>query len=87
LRHFSQKKELGVLSRGYGRKSKGFLTAFVEIMEKATSLALELLGLEGKGYKAIFLQVHRSSRWIFIALIIRAKIIIDDAIHIIKNST
>ena len=26
LRHFSQKKELGVLSRGYGRKSKGFLT-------------------------------------------------------------
>ena len=25
LRHFSQKKELGVLSRGYGRKSKGFL--------------------------------------------------------------
>ena len=26
MRHFSQKKELGVLSRGYGRKSKGFLT-------------------------------------------------------------
>ena len=25
LQHFSQKKELGLLSRGYGRKSKGFL--------------------------------------------------------------
>ena len=25
-------------------------------MEKARSLALELLGLEGKGYKALFLQ-------------------------------
>ena len=25
LRHFSKKKEIGVLSRGYGRKSKGFL--------------------------------------------------------------
>ena len=30
--------------------------AFVEIMDKATSLAIELLGLEGKGYKAMFLQ-------------------------------
>ena len=29
---------------------------FVDIMETARSLALELLGLEGKGYKALFLQ-------------------------------
>ena len=27
---------------------------FVEIMESATSLALELLGLQNKGYKAMF---------------------------------
>ena len=29
---------------------------FVEIMNKATSLSLELLNLENKGYKALFLQ-------------------------------
>ena len=29
---------------------------FVEVMETARSLAIELLGLEGKGYKALFLQ-------------------------------
>ena len=29
---------------------------FVDIMENARALALELLGLEGKGYKALFLQ-------------------------------
>ena len=29
---------------------------FVEIMDHATSLALELLNLENKGYKALFLQ-------------------------------
>ena len=29
---------------------------FVAVMEKARSLAIELLGLEGKGYKALFLQ-------------------------------
>ncbi|MEM6687507.1 MAG: 3-phosphoserine/phosphohydroxythreonine transaminase, partial [Bacteroidota bacterium] len=28
---------------------------FVNVMEKARSLSLELLGLEGKGYKALFL--------------------------------
>ena len=30
--------------------------AFVDVMENARALALELLGLEGKGYKALFLQ-------------------------------
>jgi len=29
---------------------------FVAVMDKARSLALELLGLEGKGYQALFLQ-------------------------------
>ena len=29
---------------------------FVDIMDRARSLALELLGLEGMGYKALFLQ-------------------------------
>ena len=38
--------------------------AFIEIMDKATSLALELLGLEGKGYKAMFLQGGASMQFI-----------------------
>ena len=29
---------------------------FVDVMEKARALTLELLGLEGKGYKVLFLQ-------------------------------
>ena len=29
---------------------------FVDVMDEARNLALELLGLEGKGYKALFLQ-------------------------------
>ena len=29
---------------------------FVAVMEEARSLALELLGLQGKGYQALFLQ-------------------------------
>ena len=38
--------------------------AFIEIMDNATSLALELLGLEGKGYKAMFLQGGASMQFI-----------------------
>lgn len=41
--------------------------AFIEIMEKATSLALELLGLEGKGYKAMFLQGGASQQFLNVA--------------------
>jgi phosphoserine aminotransferase len=41
--------------------------AFVEIMEKATSLALDLLGLEGKGYKAMFLQGGASQQFLNVA--------------------
>ena len=37
---------------------------FVEIMESATSLALELLGLQNKGYKAMFLQGGASMQFI-----------------------
>ena len=33
-------------------------------MDNATSLALELLGLEGKGYKAMFLQGGASMQFI-----------------------
>jgi len=40
---------------------------FVDVMEKARSLALELLGLEGKGYKALFLQGGASMQFIMIA--------------------
>ncbi|MDG2052640.1 MAG: 3-phosphoserine/phosphohydroxythreonine transaminase, partial [Flavobacteriaceae bacterium] len=29
---------------------------FVEVMENARNLSLELLGLQGKGYKALFLH-------------------------------
>ncbi|WP_418603443.1 3-phosphoserine/phosphohydroxythreonine transaminase [Hwangdonia sp.] len=41
---------------------------FVEIMEKARALALELLGLEGKGYKALFLQGGASTQFLMVAL-------------------
>ncbi|MGB7395181.1 MAG: 3-phosphoserine/phosphohydroxythreonine transaminase [Pricia sp.] len=41
--------------------------AFVEIMETARSLALELLGLEGKGYKALFLQGGASLQFLMAA--------------------
>jgi phosphoserine aminotransferase len=40
---------------------------FVEIMETARSLALELLGLEGKGYKALFLQGGASMEFLMVA--------------------
>ena len=45
-------------------RSKGF----VDVMEKARSLALELLGLEGKGYKALFLQGGASMQFLMVAL-------------------
>tara|TARA_Y100001968_G_C19429356_1_gene756127 strand:+ start:1116 stop:2180 length:1065 start_codon:yes stop_codon:yes gene_type:complete len=41
---------------------------FVAIMEKARSLALELLGLEGKGYQALFLQGGASMQFLMTAL-------------------
>ena len=37
---------------------------FVDVMEEARSLALELLGLEGKGYKALFLQGGASTQFL-----------------------
>ncbi|MBD1262507.1 3-phosphoserine/phosphohydroxythreonine transaminase [Maribacter polysiphoniae] len=40
---------------------------FVEVMEKARNLALELLGLEGKGYKALFLQGGASLEFLMVA--------------------
>ena len=42
--------------------------AFVDIMENARSLAIELLGLEGKGYKALFLQGGASTQFLMVAL-------------------
>ncbi|WP_338733792.1 3-phosphoserine/phosphohydroxythreonine transaminase [Mangrovimonas cancribranchiae] len=42
--------------------------AFVDIMEQARALALELLGLEGKGYKALFLQGGASTQFLMVAL-------------------
>jgi phosphoserine aminotransferase len=41
---------------------------FVDIMEKARALALELLGLQGKGYKALFLQGGASVQFLMVAL-------------------
>jgi len=41
--------------------------AFVDVMEKARSLALELLGLENKGYKALFLQGGASLEFLMVA--------------------
>jgi phosphoserine aminotransferase len=40
---------------------------FVDVMEEARSLSLELLGLEGKGYKALFLQGGASTQFLMIA--------------------
>ena len=40
---------------------------FVAIIEKARSLALELLGLEGKGYRALFLQGGASLQFLMTA--------------------
>jgi len=40
--------------------------AFVDVMEHARALALELLGLEGMGYKALFFykEVQAHSFWL-----------------------
>ena len=40
---------------------------FVDVMENARALALELLGLEGKGYKALFLQGGASMQFLMVA--------------------
>ncbi len=40
---------------------------FIAVMEKAQSLALELMGLEGKGYKALFLQGGASLQFLNVA--------------------
>ncbi len=40
---------------------------FVTVMEKAKSLALELLGLENKGYQALFLQGGASTQFLMVA--------------------
>ena len=42
--------------------------AFINVMENASALALELLGLEGKGYKALFLQGGASTQFLATAL-------------------
>jgi len=42
--------------------------AFIDVMENASALALELLGLEGKGYKALFLQGGASMQFLATAL-------------------
>ena len=40
---------------------------FIAVMEEAQALALELLGLEGKGYKAMFLQGGASMQFLNVA--------------------
>ncbi len=42
--------------------------AFVDVMERARALALELLGLEGMDYKALFLQGGASTQFLAVAL-------------------
>jgi len=42
--------------------------AFIDVMENASALALEILGLEGKGYKALFLQGGASTQFLAVAL-------------------
>lgn len=41
--------------------------AFVAVLEEARNLAIELLGLEGKGYKALYLQGGASMQFLMIA--------------------
>ena len=41
---------------------------FVDVMDNARSLALELLGLKGKGYKALFLQGGANTQFLAVAL-------------------
>ncbi|TVZ51056.1 3-phosphoserine/phosphohydroxythreonine transaminase [Dokdonia sp. Hel_I_53] len=40
---------------------------FVDVMDEARNLALELLNLEGKGYKALFLQGGASTQFLMVA--------------------
>lgn len=40
---------------------------FIAVMEKAQNLALELMGLEGKGYKALYLQGGASTQFLMAA--------------------
>ncbi|WP_340063096.1 3-phosphoserine/phosphohydroxythreonine transaminase [Ascidiimonas aurantiaca] len=40
---------------------------FVEVMDNARNLALELMGLEGKGYQALFLQGGASLEFVMVA--------------------
>ena len=40
---------------------------FVDVMEEARNLALELLNLEGQGYKALFLQGGASTQFLMVA--------------------
>jgi len=42
--------------------------AFVDVMEYARTLVLELLNLEGKGYKVLFLQGGASTQFLMVAL-------------------
>tara|TARA_B100001059_G_scaffold208292_1_gene220446 strand:- start:393 stop:1454 length:1062 start_codon:yes stop_codon:yes gene_type:complete len=42
--------------------------AFVDIMENARNLVLELLGIEGMGYKVLFLQGGASTQFLAVAL-------------------
>ncbi len=41
---------------------------FVDVMERARELALELLDLDGKGYKALFLQGGASTQFLMVAM-------------------
>lgn len=42
--------------------------AFINVMENARSLAIELLGLQGKGYKALFVQGGANTQFLAVAL-------------------
>ena len=42
--------------------------AFVDVMEHARALVLEILNLEGKGYKVLFLQGGASTQFLMVAL-------------------
>jgi len=63
---------------------------FVDVMENARELALELLGLQGKGYKALFLQGGASTQFLMVAYNIPKGYSIPDGldyVHMTSNNT
>ena len=59
---------------------------FVDVMEKARKLALELLGLENKGYQALYLQGGASLQFLMVAYnLLEKKNIFQHRVTVLKS--